>query len=444
MQPDLDMDFKLKRVSLACAAMSIAISLIVLIGCGTNHLILTQYGYDYKSTPMIVALVFLILNGNLLAYLFSPKNPVLKLSAMIGLSIAVIAILVILIDDLMQTTNVSKASPILLTADLLIACALFVLNITEHYKTLAAWLSTIVWVFSSLILIGYLYGSSTFTYLAAGQVTTVALPAAIASFFLSIGLITAIGKNHLPLRAFIGPSPYARLMRATIPLIVLLSIIQNELNIVLYPLHLAGDYSITAAFISTLSAILLSILLSKIAFKISTDIEQEHQAFIQTQEKLEEALSYNRGLIEASLDPLVVINKKGKIIDVNYATERETGLKRQHLIGTDFTNYFTEPKRAKKGYEEALSKGVIKDYELTLQNTSGQCKTVLYNAVVYKNTAGKTAGIFAAARDITQRKKIEIELQQFTSELKRSNEELQQFAYIASHDLQEPMIYKNP
>jgi PAS domain S-box-containing protein len=131
--------------------------------------------------------------------------------------------------------------------------------------------------------------------------------------------------------------------------------------------------------------------------------------------KAEEALRlseiYNRSLIEASLDPLVTIGYDGKITDVNEATEQVTGYSRDELIGTDFTNYFIEPEKAKKGYKEVFLKGVVFDYELEIQNKNGHITPVLYNASVYKDESGKVIGIFAAARDVTARKWIETELE---------------------------------
>ncbi len=59
---------------------------------------------------------------------------------------------------------------------------------------------------------------------------------------------------------------------------------------------------------------------------------------------------YARSLIEASVDPLVTISPDGKITDVNEATIRVTGVLRERLIGTDFSNYFTEPQKAREGY----------------------------------------------------------------------------------------------
>ncbi len=121
-------------------------------------------------------------------------------------------------------------------------------------------------------------------------------------------------------------------------------------------------------------------------------------------------MSYARNLIEASLDPLVTISPEGKVTDVNKATEQVTGLTRDKLIGTDFSSYFTEPDKADAGYKKVLSQGSVKDYPLTLRHVSGRTIDVLYNAAVYRNEAGEVQGVFAAARDITERRKMDAEL----------------------------------
>jgi rsbT co-antagonist protein RsbR len=122
-------------------------------------------------------------------------------------------------------------------------------------------------------------------------------------------------------------------------------------------------------------------------------------------EKELRAASYARSLIEVSLDPLVTIGADGKIMDVNKATERVTGVSREHLTGTDFLDYFTEPDKAREGYRKVFSEGSVTDYPLTIRHASGRTIDVLYNAAVYKDEAGKVQGVFAAARDMTAFKK---------------------------------------
>lgn len=118
-----------------------------------------------------------------------------------------------------------------------------------------------------------------------------------------------------------------------------------------------------------------------------------------------QANKYARSLIEASLDPLVTISLKGKITDVNEATIKVTGVSRQKLIGTDFSNYFTEPSKALAGYKKVFREGSVTDYPLTIRSRVGKLTNVLYNASVYRDDKGNVLGVFAAARDYTRAKK---------------------------------------
>jgi PAS domain S-box-containing protein len=133
---------------------------------------------------------------------------------------------------------------------------------------------------------------------------------------------------------------------------------------------------------------------------------------------LKQASSYNRSLIEASLDPLVTIGSDGKIMDVNKATQDVTGYSRQKLIGTDFSGYFTNPAKAQAGYEEVFLKGFVRDYLLEIKNKKGEIVPVLYNATLYRDEEGKVTGVFAAARDISDLKKAEEKLEKSANELR--------------------------
>ncbi len=130
------------------------------------------------------------------------------------------------------------------------------------------------------------------------------------------------------------------------------------------------------------------------------------------EESLRLAYAYNRSLIEASLDPLVTITPEGKIGDVNNATEVVTGYTREELIGTDFHSYFSDPEMAQAGYQKVFENGTVRDYNLEIRNKDGSITPVLYNASVYHDENGKVMGIFAAARDITDRKQFETQLVQ--------------------------------
>ncbi len=128
---------------------------------------------------------------------------------------------------------------------------------------------------------------------------------------------------------------------------------------------------------------------------------------VRAEEAFRSASLYARGLLEASLDPIVTISPEGKITDINRATELVTGIQRQNLVGSDFSDYFTEPQKARDSYKNALAKGMVKDYPLTIRHLSGHTTDVLYNATLYKNEAGQVQGVFAAARDVTEHNRIE-------------------------------------
>src|SRR6185436_8560360 len=128
------------------------------------------------------------------------------------------------------------------------------------------------------------------------------------------------------------------------------------------------------------------------------------------EEQLRTASQYSRSLVEASLDPLVTISPEGKITDVNEATVKVTGVPRERLIGTDFSDYFTEPQKARSGYREVFEKGFVTDYPLTIRSHEGRLTDVLYNASVYRDAGGNVLGVFAAARDVTAQKRAEAEV----------------------------------
>jgi len=125
---------------------------------------------------------------------------------------------------------------------------------------------------------------------------------------------------------------------------------------------------------------------------------------------------YASSLIEASLDPLIAFNTKGRITDVNQAKVKITGVEREKLIGTNFFDYFTEPKKALKVYEEVFAKGFVTDSPLTFRHINGRLTDVLFNGSIYKDTKGKVLGAVVVARDIAEQK--------WATELRAANKEL--------------------
>jgi PAS domain S-box-containing protein len=120
--------------------------------------------------------------------------------------------------------------------------------------------------------------------------------------------------------------------------------------------------------------------------------------------ELKQAAEYNRRLIEASLDPLETISPEGKVTDVNEAAVKVTGIPRNKLIGSDFSSYFTDPDKARQGYQRVFDQGSVTDYPLTVRHKDGTLTDVLCNASLYRDTGGNVIGVFAAAREMTSQK----------------------------------------
>ncbi len=179
-----------------------------------------------------------------------------------------------------------------------------------------------------------------------------------------------------------------------------------------------------------------------------------------TEEELRRAFLYSRDLIESSLDPLFTISQDGKIMDVNNETEVVTGFSRNQLVGNYFSDYFTEPEKARDVYKKVLGEGFVRDYPLTIKHINGKTVDVMYNATVYRNEKGEFQGILAVARDISDIKKTEEELLNKCLELKEQADELHktqdqmvraerlaaigQLASSVAHELRNPLgVMKN-
>ncbi len=125
---------------------------------------------------------------------------------------------------------------------------------------------------------------------------------------------------------------------------------------------------------------------------------------------------YASSLIEASLDPLITISTEGKIMDMNHAMVDITGIKRKNLIGSDFCDYFTEPKKAQKIYQEVFADGSVSNFPLTFCHENGKLTDVLFNGSVYKDEDGQVLGAVVVARDNAEQK--------WAKELQIANKEL--------------------
>ncbi|WP_222432835.1 PAS domain-containing hybrid sensor histidine kinase/response regulator [Caenimonas sedimenti] len=161
------------------------------------------------------------------------------------------------------------------------------------------------------------------------------------------------------------------------------------------------------------------------------------------QKKLDQRLRdqqfYTRSLIESSIDALMTTDPSGIITDVNKQMEALTGCTRDELIGAPFKNYFTDPERAEAAIKLVLSEKKVSNYELTARALDGKETVVSYNATTIYDRGRTLQGVFAAARDVTQSKQLETELQHAKAMAETASRAKSDFLASMSHEIRTPM-----
>jgi PAS domain S-box-containing protein len=161
------------------------------------------------------------------------------------------------------------------------------------------------------------------------------------------------------------------------------------------------------------------------------------------QKKLDQRLRdqqfYTRSLIESNIDAIMTTDPSGIITDINKQMEALTGSTRDELIGAPFKSHFTDPERAEAAIKLVLREKKVTDYELTACARDGKQTVVSYNATTFYDRDRTLQGVFAAARDITERKRVEVELQQARDAAESASQTKSDFLASMSHEIRTPM-----
>ena len=164
------------------------------------------------------------------------------------------------------------------------------------------------------------------------------------------------------------------------------------------------------------------------------------------QQALRDQQFYTRSLIESNIDAIMTTDPSGVITDVNNQMEVLTGCSRDELIGAPFKNYVTDPAQAEAAIRRVLQESRVNDFELTARAKDGKETVVSFNATNFHNQEGLLQGVFFAARDVTERKRVDMVLQENTIELKKAkaiaekaNQAKSDFLSSMSHELRSPL-----
>ncbi|MDO9177215.1 MAG: PAS domain S-box protein [Agitococcus sp.] len=172
-------------------------------------------------------------------------------------------------------------------------------------------------------------------------------------------------------------------------------------------------------------------------------VEEEQKKLDQ---RLRDQQFYTRSLIESNIDALMTTDPSGIITDVNKQMEALTDCTRDELIGAPFKNYFTDPELAERAITRVLNEKKVTNYELTARSRDGKETVVSYNATTFYDRDRKLQGVFAAARDVTERKRLDQALQETNVELERAKSMAEKanlaksnFLSSMSHELRSPL-----
>ena len=172
-------------------------------------------------------------------------------------------------------------------------------------------------------------------------------------------------------------------------------------------------------------------------------VEEERKKLDQ---RLRDQQFYTRSLIESNIDALMTTDPSGIITDVNKQMEALTGCTRDELIGAPFKNYFTDPERAEAAIKLVLSEKKVTNYELTARARGGKQTVVSYNATTFYDRDRTLQGVFAAARDVTERNRLDqvlleknVELENAKSVAEQANLAKSDFLSSMSHELRSPL-----
>ena len=325
-----------------------------------------------------------------------------------------------------------RMAPLTAAAVLLESGALLFLLHTQwrFAASVAALLGLVATVVNLVILFGYSYGVP---FLYGGATIPVALSTALAMVLVGVGQIELALPGVPELRAWRGDSTRGVLARAFLPSLLAFSLVQGWLEAVA-PLG-AAMKPLWDALTDLVMCVLIVAVIGFVARRIGDTIDRVQGA-------LRESEAQFRELFDCAPVAYHELDKDGVVRWVNRAECALLGYEAGEMLGRPIWEF--APAGDRGASREAIGRKLSGEQPLTpvqrryTRRDGGELWVEIHDALVC-NATGETTGIRTALLDITEHKHMAQAMEVHAAKLARSNTELERFAYVASHDLQEPL-----
>ncbi len=418
----------LGRIVLVCGAITAGAGTLILVGWAIGWHALTAMGTGYPTAPN-TALLLALLGSAVLVREVRPASRVIhRVATAAAVCSAVVASVTLIglviglnIDDwLFRTTRtlgevpMGRMSPV--TAFCFVLAGVSLLLLERQARRWGAILGTVITLVGAVCLMGYGFGAP---LLYGGSVIPVALPTSLALVALGVGLTAAAGSDTWPLEILIGPSTRARLLRALLPTVVPLALINDWIIAVLLE-HSDPGVVLASALTAVSFLLVVGFVVSRVSRAIGNTIDRTQAELAQAAEALRESEGKHRRIYDSLQDLYVETALDGTILEISPQVETlsDGHYKREDLLGRSANAFYCDPERRTAFLRTLTLLGSVKDFEATFLNRDGSEVPCSISAMLRPDADGKPARIVSMMRDITGRKRAEESLRESEERLR--------------------------